>query len=51
MGPVEFIKTCFIIAWVIISFAVYVKVLFTFVDWLAEQIGKRKGTEEHENEV
>lgn len=51
MGPVEFIKSCFVIAWVIISFAVYVKVSFAFVDWIAEQIGKRKGTEEHEYDV
>ena len=51
MGPVEFIKSCFVIAWVIISFAVYVKVSFSFVDWLAERIGKRKGIEEHEDEV
>lgn len=40
MGPVEFIKSCFVIAGVIISFAVYVKVLFAFVDWLVERIGK-----------
>lgn len=40
MGPVEFIKSCFVIAWVIISFAVYVKVSFSFVDWLVDQIKK-----------
>lgn len=40
MGPVEFIKSCFVIAWVIISFAIYVKVSFAFVDWLVEKIGK-----------
>lgn len=51
MGPVEFIKSCFVIAWVIISFAVYVKVSFSFVDWIAERIGKRKGIQEHEDEV
>lgn len=40
MGPVEFIKSCFVIAWVIISFAVYVKVSFAFVDWIVAKIRK-----------
>lgn len=40
MKPIEFIKSCFIIAWVIISFAVYVKVSFTFVDWIVAKIRK-----------
>lgn len=51
MGPVEFIKSCFAIAFVMISFVIYVKVSFALVDWLAERIGKRKGIEEHEDEV
>lgn len=38
MGPVEFIKSCFAIAFVMISFAIYVKVSFVLVDWLVERI-------------
>lgn len=38
MGPVEFIKSCFAIAFVMISFAIYVKVSFALVDWLVERI-------------
>ena len=38
MGPVEFIKSCFIIACVMISFAIYIKVSFALVDWLVERI-------------
>lgn len=38
MGPVEFIKSCFIIACVILFFAIFVKVSFALVDWLAERI-------------
>lgn len=38
MGPVEFIKSCFIIACVMISFVIYVKVSFALVDWLVERI-------------
>ena len=38
MGPVEFIKSCFVIAFVMISFVIYVKVSFALVDWLVEQI-------------
>ena len=38
MGPVEFIKSCFAIAFVMISFAIFVKVSFALVDWLVERI-------------
>ena len=38
MGPVEFIKSCFAIAFVMISFVIYVKVSFALVDWLVERI-------------
>ncbi|WP_288537296.1 hypothetical protein [uncultured Holdemanella sp.] len=38
MGPVEFIKSCFIIACVILFFAIFVKVSFALVDWLVERI-------------
>lgn len=38
MGPVEFIKSCFIIACVMISFVIYIKVSFALVDWLVERI-------------
>lgn len=38
MGPVEFIKSCFVIALVIISFVIFVKVSFALVDWLVERI-------------
>lgn len=38
MGPVEFIKSCFAIAFVTISFVIYVKVSFALVDWLVERI-------------
>lgn len=40
MGPVEFIKSCFIIACVMIFFAIYIKVSFAFVDRLVERIRK-----------
>lgn len=45
MGPVEFIKSCFIIACVMISFVIYIKVSFALVDWLVERI--RKATLEY----
>lgn len=38
MGPVEFIKSCFAIAFVMVSFVIYVKVSFALVDWLVERI-------------
>lgn len=38
MGPVEFIKSCFAIALVMISFVIFVKVSFALVDWLVERI-------------
>lgn len=38
MGPVEFIKSCFIIACVILFFAIFVKASFALVDWLVERI-------------
>lgn len=38
MGPVEFIKTCFAIAFVMISFVIFVKVSFALIDWLVERI-------------
>lgn len=38
MGPVEFIKTCFAIACVLIFFVIYIKVSFALVDWLVERI-------------
>lgn len=38
MGPVEFIKSCFAILFVMISFVIYVKVSFALVDWLVERI-------------
>lgn len=38
MGPVEFIKSCFAIAFVMVSFVIYVKVSFAPVDWLVERI-------------
>lgn len=38
MGPVEFIKSLFAIAFVMISFVIYVKVSFALVDWLVERI-------------
>lgn len=40
MGPVEFIKSCFAIAFVMISFSIFVKVSFALVDWLVERIRK-----------
>lgn len=40
MGPVEFIKSCFAIACVLIFFVIYIKVSFAFVDWLVERIRK-----------
>lgn len=36
MGPVEFIKSCLIIACVMLSFVIFIKVSFAFVDWLVE---------------
>lgn len=38
MGPVEFIKSCFAIAFVMVSFVIYVKVSFALVDWLVKRI-------------
>lgn len=38
MGPGEFIKSCFAIAFVMISFVIFVKVSFALVDWLVERI-------------
>ena len=38
MEPVEFIKSCFTIACIMISFVIYVKVSFALVDWLVERI-------------
>jgi hypothetical protein len=38
MAPGEFIKTCFAIACVLISFVIYIKVSFVLVDWLVERI-------------
>lgn len=38
MGPVEFIKSCFAIAFVMISFVIFIKVSFALVDWLVERI-------------
>lgn len=38
MGPGEFIKSCFVIAFVMISFVIFVKVSFALVDWLVERI-------------
>lgn len=49
MVPVEFIKTCFIIACVLISFAICIKVSFTFVDWLVERI-KNEGEKKMDQE-
>lgn len=40
MGPGEFIKSCFIIACVMLFFVIYIKVSFAFVDWLVERIRK-----------
>ena len=38
MGPVEFIKSCFIIACVMLFFVIFIKVSFALVDWLVERI-------------
>lgn len=38
MGPGEFIKSCFAIAFVMTSFVIFVKVSFALVDWLVERI-------------
>ena len=38
MEPVEFIKSCFAIAFVMIFFVIYIKVSFALVDWLVERI-------------
>lgn len=40
MGPVEFIKSCFIIACVMLFFVIFIKVSFALVDWLVERIGE-----------
>lgn len=40
MGPVEFIKSCFAIACVMLFFVIYIKVSFAFVDWLVERVRK-----------
>lgn len=38
MGPAEFIKSCFIIACVMLFFVIFIKVSFALVDWLVERI-------------
>lgn len=38
MGPVEFIKSCFAIACVMLFFVIFIKVSFALVDWLVERI-------------
>lgn len=38
MGPVEFIKSCFVITCVLIFFVIYIKVSFALIDWLVERI-------------
>ncbi len=38
MGPVEFIKSCFAIACVMLFFVIYIKVSFALIDWLVERI-------------
>lgn len=38
MGPVEFIKSCFAIACVMLFFVIYIKVSFALIDWLVEWI-------------
>lgn len=38
MGPVEFIKSCFAIACVLIFFVIFIKVSFALVDLLVERI-------------
>nr|DAH02702.1 MAG TPA: hypothetical protein [Bacteriophage sp.] len=38
MVPVEFIKSCFAIACVMLSFVIFIKVSFALVDWLVERI-------------
>lgn len=40
MGPVEFIKSCFAIACVLILFVIFIKVSFALVDLLVERIRK-----------
>lgn len=40
MGPVEFIKTCFAIACVMLFFAIHIKISLALVDWLVERIRK-----------
>ena len=37
MGPVEFIKSCFAIACVMLFFVIFIKVSFALVDWLVER--------------
>lgn len=38
MGPGEFIKSCFAIVFVMLSFVIFIKVSFALVDWLVERI-------------
>lgn len=38
MPPVEFIKSCFIIACVMLFFVIFIKVSFALIDWLVERI-------------
>lgn len=45
MEPVEFIKSCFVIACVLISLVIYIKVSFALVDWLVERI--REATQKY----
>lgn len=40
MGPIDFLKTCFAIACVLMFGVIYIKVSFAFIDWLVEQIRK-----------
>lgn len=40
MGPVEFIKSCFAIAFVMLLFVIYIKVSFALIDWLVERISE-----------
>ena len=45
MEPIEFIKSCFAIACVMIAFVIYIKVSFALVDWLVERI--REATQKY----
>lgn len=40
MGPIDFLKTCFAIACVLMFGVICIKVSFAFIDWLVEQIRK-----------